>query len=59
MTRARYLLECSDMRICEISNGLGYNDADYFNRLFKRFSGHTPTECRKLSGGAGGRRHGA
>jgi two-component system response regulator YesN len=47
MSRARCLIEQSDLKIYEISNRLGYNDADYFNRLFKKFSGKTPTVCRK------------
>lgn len=46
MSRARYLLMHSDMKIYEISSLLGYRDSDYFNRLFKKFSGKTPTDCR-------------
>jgi two-component system response regulator YesN len=50
MSRARYLLEHSDLKICEISSCLGYRDSDYFNRLFKKYSGKTPTDCRRASG---------
>lgn len=51
MARARYLLEHSEMKIYEISGSLGYRDVDYFNRLFKKHAGVTPTECRKSGGG--------
>jgi Response regulator containing CheY-like receiver domain and AraC-type DNA-binding domain len=47
MARARYLLAHSDLRIYEISGSLGYKDADYFNRLFKKHNGKTPTDCRR------------
>lgn len=47
MARARYLLTHSDLRVYEISGSLGYKDADYFNRLFKKHNGQTPTECRR------------
>jgi two-component system response regulator YesN len=47
MSRARRLVERSDLKIYEISNRLGYNDADYFNRLFKKINDMTPTMCRK------------
>ncbi len=46
MARARYLLTNSDMRVYEISANLGYKDTDYFNRLFRKYNGQTPTECR-------------
>lgn len=47
MSRAGYLLEHSQLKIYEISNTLGYRDTDYFNRLFKKSTGMTPTDCRK------------
>jgi two-component system response regulator YesN len=47
MARARYLIEHSDMKIYEISLRLGYCDTDYFNRLFKKIHGRTPTDYRK------------
>lgn len=47
MARARYLLLHSSMKIYEISGSLGYKDVDYFNRLFKKCNGNTPTDCRK------------
>jgi two-component system response regulator YesN len=47
MERARCLIECTDMKIYEIGLRLGYSDTDYFNRLFKKLHGRTPTDYRK------------
>ena len=55
MFRARYLIEHSDLKIYEISTGLGYLDTDYFNRLFKKFSGSTPSSYRKTHADGTGR----
>ncbi len=49
MLRAGYLLEHSQLKIYEISNALGYRDTDYFNRLFKKSTGKTPTDCRRAA----------
>lgn len=49
MSRAGYLLEHSQLKIYEISNALGYRDTDYFNRLFKKSTGKTPTDCRRAA----------
>lgn len=46
MARARYLLEHSDKKAYEIGNCLGYSDTDYFNKLFKKHYGQTPSEYR-------------
>jgi YesN/AraC family two-component response regulator len=35
------------MKVGDISYTLGYADADYFNRLFKKYIGMTPTMYRK------------
>jgi two-component system response regulator YesN len=47
IARAKYYLENSEMRIGDISYAIGYADADYFNRLFKKYTGITPTAYRK------------
>ncbi|MDF2567274.1 MAG: two component transcriptional regulator, AraC family [Oscillospiraceae bacterium] len=47
MARARFLVEHSELKIYEICNRLGYKDADYFNRLFKKYNSTTPTDIRK------------
>ena len=44
---ASRLLRETDMRIYEISNHTGYQNPRYFNYVFKRFTGLTPTEYRK------------
>jgi two-component system response regulator YesN len=48
LSRARFLLENSNKKIYEISYGLGYNDFNYFNKIYKKFSGNTPSESRQL-----------
>ena len=42
----RWLLH-SDASIAGIADGLGFSDASYFNRFFKRHSGATPREFRR------------
>lgn len=48
MERAKKLLTESEARSYEISDKLGYKDSEYFSRLFKKYSGVSPTEYRKL-----------
>jgi two-component system response regulator YesN len=45
--RAKYYLVNTDMKVGCISYTLDYADADYFNRLFKRYVNMTPTAYRK------------
>ncbi|MDR1065929.1 MAG: response regulator [Clostridiales bacterium] len=49
MERARCLLYKRQLKIYEISGLLGYRDTNYFNRLFKKYFGKTPTEFQALS----------
>ena len=44
---AKGYLENSAKNIAEISNEVGYENALYFSRLFKKYTGMTPTEYRK------------
>lgn len=46
MVEAKRLLFHTDNSVKEIAFGLGFEDASYFNRFFKRISGHTPAEYR-------------
>lgn len=46
--KSKQLLSETDMSITDISLELGYNDASYFNRVFKREEGKTPRQYRKL-----------
>ena len=47
MTNAQLLLESSSYTIQEIADIVGYGDALYFGRLFKREMGMTPSQYRK------------
>ncbi|HEY5703448.1 MAG TPA: helix-turn-helix domain-containing protein [Gammaproteobacteria bacterium] len=45
---AKRLLETDDMAVEEISNRVGYEDAAFFRRLFKRTTGLRPGQYRKM-----------
>ena len=47
---AKGYLENSTKNIAEISNEVGYGNALYFSRLFRKYTGMTPTEYRKKRG---------
>jgi two-component system response regulator YesN len=47
LSRAQFLLENSDKKVYEISYCLGYSDFNYFNKIYKKFSGSTPSESRQ------------
>lgn len=47
--RAKLLLRTSDEKIYKIAKSLGIDNAKYFFRLFKKITGFTPEEYRKLS----------
>lgn len=49
--RACYLLDTSDKPITHISDMLGYEDSQYFSRLFKKVIGLSPRDYRKLERG--------
>lgn len=51
MERACYLLDISSQPISHIASNLGYEDAHYFSRLFKKVTGLSPREYRKLDRG--------
>lgn len=46
MRRAMSLLTETPAKISEVANSVGYEDLKYFNRLFKKFTGVTPSEYR-------------
>ena len=47
---AKGYLENSTKNVAEISNEVGYENALYFSRLFRKYTGMTPTEYRKKRG---------
>ena len=46
---AKGYLENSNKNITEIANTVGYDNALYFSRLFRKYTGVTPSEYRKQS----------
>lgn len=48
MERARQLLSHTDQLIYEISESVGYKNATHFSAAFKRYSGKTPKQFRKM-----------
>lgn len=46
MERAKSLLETTDMAVSSISNSIGYSDQLAFSRMFKRYTGVSPTIYR-------------
>ncbi|GIP24272.1 response regulator [Paenibacillus sp. J22TS3] len=49
MRRAMTMLSETPAKISEVANQIGYEDIKYFNRLFKKFTGQTPSEFRSKS----------
>ena len=47
LTRAKYLLESTDLSVSEIAEQLHFYDAAYFCKLFKRTTGITPLQFAK------------
>ncbi|MCQ2401983.1 MAG: response regulator [Lachnospiraceae bacterium] len=45
--KAIELLSEGDMRTYEVANTVGYQDTKYFSKLFRKFTGMTPSEYRK------------
>ncbi len=45
---AKVLMQKSNMAISEIAFEIGFEDISYFGRFFKKHTGSTPTEYRKL-----------
>ena len=48
ISHAKRLLKCSDKKIYEIAEEVGYPDSKYFNRVFKEKVGVSPREYRQL-----------
>lgn len=48
MEKAKTLLESTPLNIGEISTTIGYHDVNYFSLVFKKQTGVTPSDYRKL-----------
>ncbi|NOU66615.1 helix-turn-helix domain-containing protein [Paenibacillus sp. LMG 31461] len=48
IAKAKSLLEMARMNITEISNSLGFNDIQTFTRLFKKYTGISPSQYKGL-----------
>lgn len=49
--RAVELIEHSDVKVFEIANKVGFgNNPQYFSQVFKKHTGYTPSEYKKLKG---------
>lgn len=46
MEKAKYLLENTDKKIVEIARMVGYEEQNYFTKVFKKYAGKSPSECR-------------
>lgn len=51
MSNAQSLLETSDYNITEVAAAVGYDNPLYFSRLFRKHTGLSPTEYKKLHSG--------
>lgn len=47
MEKARQLLKETGMNIKAVSREIGYGDPNYFSKIFKKYTGLTPTEYRQ------------
>lgn len=48
ISRAIVLMEQTDLTMTEISSACGFSSPNYFNRVFKAFTGSTPHKYKKL-----------
>jgi two-component system response regulator YesN len=48
MDSAKRMLETTNEKVYQIACDVGYKDAKYFNRLFKRDTGITPEQYRQI-----------
>ncbi len=49
INNAKALITNSSLKVYEIAEKVGYKDPDYFTRIFRKYTGVTPTEFRERS----------
>jgi two-component system response regulator YesN len=47
ITEAKGLLAAQGLKLYEVAERVGYQDQKYFSKLFRRMTGHSPSEYRK------------
>ena len=47
-TYAKYLIRNTNKSIKQISSEVGYNDSNYFSRVFKKNTGYSPSVYKKI-----------
>ncbi|MEA1976068.1 MAG: helix-turn-helix transcriptional regulator, partial [Bacillota bacterium] len=45
---AKYLIRNTNKSIKQISSEVGYNDSNYFSRVFKKYTGYSPSVYKKI-----------
>jgi two-component system response regulator YesN len=50
MDKAKLLLLNPHLRIAEIAASVGFQDEKYFSKVFKKATGLSPAEYRKMNG---------
>ena len=50
MERAKDLLAQNNASVAAVAESVGYSNRHYFQRLFKRYTGKTPGNFRKVNG---------
>ena len=45
---AKYLIRNTNKSVKQISRDVGYNDSNYFSRVFKKHSGYSPSAYKKI-----------
>ncbi|MDY3917878.1 MAG: response regulator [Candidatus Limivivens sp.] len=48
LSRAKKLMETTDLKMYEISERVGYNNVEHFNRMFKKSFGISPSDYKKI-----------